>query len=230
MIFHPRKWLEPHLLDALDSMRFELLSIKGRWLNPRRLNTQGRDYLQLGCWETLIAGFLNTDFFINKHADAHLDARFPLPFDDKTWRGVYAHHVVEHVCWPDAFRLFRECHRVLKRSGVFRMVVPNLEVFLRRCCSSDPDERRTIRDLYPAHIMESLDARTPLEVVDYIFRDHKFNRHLSAWDWETAECRLLEAGFSKVIRRSVNQSLDPNMAGHDNIRWEDCSLYVEAVK
>ena len=67
-------------------------------------------------------------------------------------------------------------------------------------------------------------------MIDYIFRDDKFNRHLSAWDWETAEVRLSEAGFSRVVRQAVNESVDPRMAGHDKAHWARFSLYVEGVK
>jgi hypothetical protein len=78
--------------------------------------------------------------------------------------------------------------------------------------------------------MSTLDAKTPLEMLDYIFRDNRFNRHLCSWDWETAELRLKEAGFSKVVRQNVNVSLDPKLAGHDKPHWAQFSLYVEAVK
>ena len=230
MLFHPRKWLEPHLVDALDVLRFELTAWKGRLFSPRRLETRGLSYLQLGCWETVLDGFLNTDFFLNRKAEAYLDARFKLPFDDNTWLGVYTHHVVEHLSWEDGCSLFRECNRVLKPNGVFRMVVPDLEIFLRLYVDNDPAARQRLFDLYPVHIMDMLNVKTPLEMVDYVFRDHKFNRHLSAWDWETAECRLMEAGFSKVIRQTMNRSQDPRLAERDKPHWESFSLYVEAVK
>lgn len=230
MIFHPRKWLEPHLVEALDILRFELNSWKGRLLSPKRLNTLGREYLHVGCWETLLDGFLNADFFTNRSADARFDARFPLPFEGSTWRGIYAHHVVEHLAWEDAFKFFRECHRTLKPGGVFRMVVPNLEAFIRLYQECDEQKRATIFKLYPEEAVAPLNLKTPLEMIDYVFRDNIYNRHRSAWDWETAECRLKEAGFPQVVQQRVNQSLDPRLAGHDRAHWEPNSLYVEAVK
>jgi predicted SAM-dependent methyltransferase len=230
MIFNPRKRLEPHLMEALDGVRFELAAWKGRRLSPKLTDSRGKEYLQLGCHDTLLEGFLNTDFFLNKEAEMGLDARFPLPFANETWRGIYAHHVVEHLSYEDDLGLFRECQRTLKTGGVFRMVVPDLETFIHFYSASGALERKRIFDLYPDHIMRTLNARTPLEMLDYIFRDNKFNRHLSAWDWETAALRLREAGFSQVIRQRVNVSHDPKLAGHDKPHWSQFSLYVEAMK
>lgn len=230
MLFHPRKRIEAHLLDALDGLLFELTAWKGRRLTPKRLPTDGREHLQLGCGTSRLEGFVNSDFYSNKSADAGIDARFPLPFDDDTWRGIYAHHVVEHLSYEDGDLLFRECLRTLKPGGVFRMIVPDLEIFLRLYLAEDAATRQEIFRLYPPHAMESFALKTPLEMVDLVFRDNKYNRHLSAWDWETANTRLRDVGFSVVVKQQVNESIDPKLAGHDKPHWSQFSLYVEAVK
>ncbi len=228
MLFNPRRRLESHLVDALDVMRIEWAAVKGRWFLPKQMPTQGKEYLQLGSGGDHIEGFLNTCYFLNKQADAWVDVRFPLRFPDNTWRGIYAHHVVEHASYADSRRLFRECHRTLKPSGIFRMVVPDLEVFIRYYVNPSPAERAGIFTL--SKNMQGLDLKTPLEVMDHVFRDTKFNRHQSAWDWETAKQRLSDAGFSKVVRQDVNVSLDPKLAGHDKPHWAKFSLYIEAMK
>jgi predicted SAM-dependent methyltransferase len=230
VILHPRRWLEPHWLDALDTVRTEWAAVKGRWISPPQVSTLGREYLQLGSGDSHFPGFLNSCWFLNHAAEAHVDIRFPLRFAADTWRGIYAHHVVEHVSYPDALKLFTECHRTLRDRGVFRMVVPDVERFIRLYADPNPRERQAIFSLYPSHVMETLDATTPLQMLDYIFRDHKFNRHLSAWDWDTALACLKKAGFGKVVRQAVNISIDPMMAGNDKPHWAEFSLYVEGVK
>ncbi len=129
--------------------------------------------------------------------------------------------MVEHLSYEDVFKLARECHRILKPAGVFRMVVPDLQVFLRIFLDPDESRRQQIFKLYPDHAMQTLSVRTPLEMIDYGFRDNKFNRHRSAWDWETAETRLIEAGFSEVHRSSVNVSRDSMLSGHDKPHWSN---------
>lgn len=231
MIFRPRRWIEPHLMDVLDDLRFELSSLKGRLLTPRNISTRNRSYLQLGCGEDVLSGFLNTDFFSNPRADAHVDARFPLPFAAGSFKGVYAHHIIEHLSYSDAHALFREVVRVLQAGGVFRMVVPDLEVFIREYASTNPAEFRGIAQLLPpTHLESTMHRATALELIDHKFRDTKFNRHLSSWDWQTAQLRLSESGFSRIVLQQVGESLDPMLAGHDKPHWAPHSLYVEAVR
>jgi len=78
--------------------------------------------------------------------------------------------------------------------------------------------------------MEKLSVETHLEMLDFMFREDKFNRHLSSWDLDTAELRLRKAGFSRIIHHSVNSSLDAKLADHDKEDWATFSLYVEVVK
>jgi predicted SAM-dependent methyltransferase len=230
VLFKPRRRLEAHLIDALDVMRIEWAAVKGRWFLPKQLSTEGKEYLQLGSGSDHIDGFLNSCYFLNKQAEVWVDIRFPLRFADNSWRGIYAHHVVEHISYVDASRLFAECRRVLQPGGVFRMVVPNLEIFINYYIKTDTKKRSEIFSLYPETQMKDLDVMTPLEMIDYIFRDNKFNRHRSAWDWETAQKRLVKAGFSRVVRQEVNVSLDPRLSGHDKPHWSKFSLYVDAQR
>jgi predicted SAM-dependent methyltransferase len=230
MLFNPRKRLEGHFVDALDIVRIEWAAMKGRWFLPKQLSTQGKEYLQLGSGNDQIKGFLNSCYFLNKQAEAWVDVRFPLRFPDNCWRGIYAHHVVEHISYVDASQLFAECWRTLQPGGVFRMIVPDVEVFIDYFGKSDTKDRSEIFSLYPKTIMKDLDVLTPLEMIDYVFRDNKFNRHSSAWDWETAKTRLMKAGFPRIVRQEVNVSLDPRLAGHDKIHWSKFSLYVEAQR
>jgi predicted SAM-dependent methyltransferase len=130
MLFRPRTWLEPHLIEVLDLVRSEWAAIKGRMFLPKHIPNRGKEYLQIGSGDSHFDGFLNSGFFCDKMVEALVDVRFPLRFPDNNWRGIYAHHVVEHISYPDAFQLFRECRRTLKIGGVFRMVVPNLEAFI----------------------------------------------------------------------------------------------------
>lgn len=50
-----------------------------------------------------------------------------LPFEDQQYDAVYHSHVLEHLDPTDGDRLLADCYRVLKPSGVLRIVIPNLE-------------------------------------------------------------------------------------------------------
>jgi len=55
-----------------------------------------------------------------------------IPFSDETFDVVYHSHVLEHIEKETAPRFLRECFRVLKRGGILRVVVPDLEALARR--------------------------------------------------------------------------------------------------
>src|SRR5262249_21768114 len=160
MFLNPRRRLEAHLIDALDVMRFEWAAVRGRWFLPKELSTQGKEYLQLGSGSDRIDGFLNSCYFLNKQAEAWIDVRFPLRFPDNCWRGIYAHHVVEHISYTDASQLFAECRRILKAGGIFRMVVPDVEVFIECYMKRNAKQRSEVFSLYPEWTTKDLDVRT----------------------------------------------------------------------
>ena len=57
-----------------------------------------------------------------------VDIRNALPWPDGSVEMAMASHVVEHITPHEAFRFFKEVHRVLKPGGVFRVIVPTLEL------------------------------------------------------------------------------------------------------
>ncbi len=51
-----------------------------------------------------------------------------LDFTDNTFSFIYSEHFLEHIWQDEAYALFAECFRVLKPSGVFRIVVPDADL------------------------------------------------------------------------------------------------------
>lgn len=49
-------------------------------------------------------------------------SKMPLPFDDDSFDGIIANHVLEHI--PNWWSLFQECARILKPGGTFEIWVP----------------------------------------------------------------------------------------------------------
>jgi predicted SAM-dependent methyltransferase len=85
--------------------------------------------LNLGCGPRFSSdpAWTNIDFQSrDSHVIAH-DLKRGIPFGDNTFDVVYHSHVLEHFFRKDALRFLRECRRVLKKGGVLRVVVPDLE-------------------------------------------------------------------------------------------------------
>ncbi len=222
-----RELIPLNWLSIYDDVRFEFMTSLGRLTAGKKRRHVDARFLHLGCGERLIPGFLNTDVFPNRKAQMGVDLRFALPFEDQTFSGIYAHHVVEHVSYPDARRLFAEARRVLAAGGVLRVVVPDMGKFIQ-CYMADPASVAGSSELLPEWHRLS-EWRTVLEVMDHLFRGDYFNKHRSAWDRETLFSRLKEAGFSKVEETKCGESECEMMRELDNPNWKQHSIYVEAV-
>ena len=77
----------------------------------------------------------------------HHDLRNGIPFPDGSADVVYSSHLLEHLERKDALPFLREIYRVLKRDGILRIVVPDLEravtAYLQALAASrvDADDR-----------------------------------------------------------------------------------------
>lgn len=58
------------------------------------------------------------------------DLRTRFPWNDGTVDAIYSSHTLEHLTRSEGRHFLRECHRVLKESGVIRIVVPDLAHFV----------------------------------------------------------------------------------------------------
>jgi predicted SAM-dependent methyltransferase len=88
-------------------------------------------YLNLGCGDRLHPDWENVDLYPTGPGVRVCDLRKRTPYGDETFDLVYHSHVLEHFPRQAAFGLLQECHRVLKRGGVIRVVVPELERIAR---------------------------------------------------------------------------------------------------
>ncbi len=106
--------------------------------------------LNLGCGNCVPVGWINVDYAfgaklakipifraINKKVgffkmdwDERIklhDLRKPFPFQNGSIDIIYTSHTLEHLSKQEGKQFLKECHRVLKTSGIIRIVVPDLE-------------------------------------------------------------------------------------------------------
>ena len=173
--------------------------------------------LNLGCGRFRKSGFLNVDML--PPADLTLDLRAGLPFESNCCDLVFAEHCFEHFDYPEPItRLFRDCLRVLKPGASLQFSVPNTEWPLNDY-GRGPDAPyfKTCDELswHPCN------CTTRLEHINYHFRQG--TEHRFAWDFETAEKALTQAGFVKVRQRDYDSTLDSEHRRRG-------SLFVSALK
>jgi len=83
--------------------------------------------LNLGCGDRLHSAWTNLDFTSNSPAVQSHDLRRGIPLKDGVADAVYLSHLLEHFPRKEGQDLLKECYRVLRRGGVLRVVVPDLE-------------------------------------------------------------------------------------------------------
>jgi predicted SAM-dependent methyltransferase len=69
-----------------------------------------------------------------------VDIRKRLPLSDKSVDYIYCSHVLEHLEKWEAESILKECRRVLKKKGVLRVVLPDLEKVISRYRPGKADE------------------------------------------------------------------------------------------
>lgn len=187
-----------------------------------RSGPSGRLMVNLGSGSKYLDGFVNIDIGPVYKKDVWLDIRNGLPFTDETVDVLYSSHLLEHLFIDELQRVLRECHRVLKPSGAFRILVPSVEKAVQAYVSND---REWFAD-WPRSF-ESIGGR----LCNYLLCD---GQHRSMFDFVFMREMLLEAGFASVVEGepraservdvatlSVAEPLEPEV---------DRSLVVEASK
>lgn len=215
------------------TVAFEIVSRLGRLLQrPPPGGPDAPRYLNLGCGDQILAGFLNLDFFTTPKIDYGADLRYPLALESNAFDGVFSEHTVEHLTYAESAALLRECHRILKPGGLLRIVVPDLALFIRHYSAGDQQWFAAWERLMFSGSTDPARARrllsTPLEAISFVTQEYG---HLSAWDFETLAVYAGRCGFSEITRQAFRQGALPALLV--DLDAEDrkfVSLYLEARK
>lgn len=95
-----------------------------------RTTPEGLCCLNVGCGDTYFPEWNNCDLLPGRGVVKH-DARDQLPWRDDIFDAVYSSHVLEHLTPAEAQQVIADIRRVLKPTGVCRIVVPDLEDICR---------------------------------------------------------------------------------------------------
>jgi predicted SAM-dependent methyltransferase len=148
------------------------------------------------------------------------DCRRSLPLPDRSARGILCEHFLEHIDYGEELPAFlSECRRVLMPQGVLRIIVPDAELYLRAYTQPGWEEM---------HRIHGNSHATKMEAVNQAFRGGGWF-HKYAYDYETLERALEDAGFPTVRRSEFGTSALPELA-IDRPEHAKESLYVEAIK
>lgn len=185
------------------------------------------------------------------------DLRKGIPFPDNTFDVVYHSHFLEHLAQDAARGFLRECHRVLKASGVMRVILPDFSQFCRDYLSSyellerfprpsgpqTESHDRTLSALLGQFVVGeprgTAEQRFPVRVLERLIRGNNVRAgeaHRWMYDRFTLRRVLEDLGFTDIrfesastarIARWSEFNLDTN---GDGSPYKPSSLYTEALK
>lgn len=190
----------------------QIATLHGRGVRAAKALRDERELkLNFGCGSNKKQGWVNIDLLTG--SDLQLDARRPIPLPDGCAAIVYSEHFFEHLEHPSETNLFlNECFRLLRSKGLFSVGVPDTEWVLD--ATADWIEAAKRHGWHPG-------CSTKMERLNDHFRQG--GEHKYAWDFETLEKTLQNAGFGNIRRRDFDPELDA--------KWRECgTLYVDAVR
>lgn len=179
--------------------------------------------VQLGSGSNLMPGWLNTEGFDPTSfthaldvstACVYLNVCETFPFADHSIDYIFHEHVMEHLTYPDAQSMLRECYRVLQPGGKIRIAMPDFAYFLRLYFEDGSGEKSAFLDEYIR--FNSSVWSTDLAHVRHNKAVFVINHALRAWghrflyDEKTLSAAMAEAGFVKCTRQEPRKSADPH--------------------
>lgn len=141
-----------------------------------------------------------------------------LPVAPGSCKAVYCSHVLEHLCLRDCQQALRNTMLVLEPGGIFRLVIPDLEVSIQRYLKNESSQAAS-------HFMREtcLGHETRQRGVMGMLSAWLGNSpHLWMWDFNSMREALAEVGFVEIRRATFGDSQDPMFHNvEERVRWVD---------
>lgn len=149
-----------------------------------------------------------------------------LPVPPASCRAVYCSHVLEHLALEDCRTALRNTYQYLGPKGVFRFVLPDLQVLARQYIESD-DHDAALKFIMYTGLGR---INRPRSLYAFLTEWLGNRRHLWLWDLKSISHELEEVGFTHIRPASFGDSTEaPFEQVEDVDRWKNC-LGVECVR
>ncbi|MBS1680683.1 MAG: methyltransferase domain-containing protein [Bacteroidetes bacterium] len=185
-------------------------------------------YVQYGCGLSAPSQWINFDvsptlriqntIVLGMLLRKHLNTKFPsnvkygdiitgLPIADMSCDGIYCSHVLEHLSLTDFRIAIQNSYRLLKKGGIFRCVVPDLEYSVKEYLRilSAGDHSASLKFMNETLLGINIRPRGLRGFISSFFGN---SRHLWMWDHASLTEELLQGGFSEIRKCKFNDSID----------------------
>jgi predicted SAM-dependent methyltransferase len=183
---------------------------------------KGPIMLNVGCGTDYKEGWINIDNNSDdniERLDLNWDLRNPLPFPDGSVDYIFNEHFMEHLTPEEGIKANQDFLRVLKKGGVLRIAMPNLEETVALYLDKDWRKHTVLKN----HALEFVKTRA--ELLNMAVR---WWGHMWLYDWEEMERRLREAGATKIKRAKHSVSKHAPLNGLET--RQESTLIAECTK
>ena len=158
------------------------------------------------------------------------DARKKLPFDDESVDFIYSSHLIEHLRKEEAESVLKECFRILKRDGLIRLSVPDLQVMATSYLKEvkDIQNNREKQEYLPSERFLELLGMGEKTRTPFVLKIFSSGKHKWMYDQLSLTVLLTSCGFIDVLKRSYKVGEVPDIEFLDN--RPEHTLYLEARK
>ena len=190
-----------------------LLYRKSNWWRKKvidkYLSEQTVAKLQIGAGPYLLKGWLNTDFMttLRDGTPMYMDAGKPFPIPDASFDYVFSEHLFEHLTYPQATNMLKECYRIMKPGGVIRIATPNLQFLVDMYLHPE----KSINKAYVEFNAQRSDLPSdPVYTISYF---HTSWGHQIIYDPDSLTHFLEQIGFKDICRCEVSKSEHKALTG-----------------
>jgi len=176
----PKEWLN---FDTSPTLRIQKTPLIGK-LFKNKLNTVFPENVEYG---DIIKG---------------------LPLKNESCNGVYCSHVLEHLSLNDFRKALVNTLTILKPGGIFRCVVPDLEILARNYIKAVDNKKITAAIEFIGSDTLLGTVSRPKKIKDKIINLYGNSNHLWMWDFLSLASELEKAGFKNMRRAAFNDSKD----------------------
>ncbi len=141
-----------------------------------------------------------------------------LPLPAGSCACVYCSHVLEHLSLYDFRMALNNTKTILKRNGVFRFVLPDLE-YLAKCYIGNPSDQAALEFMKDTFLDHERRSKKLKEFIEAWFGN---SHHLWMWDYKSIKAELEKVVFMDVRRVFFGNSSLPIFGKvEDKDRWDN---------
>lgn len=152
-----------------------------------------------------------------------------LPIDDNSCDGLYCSHTLEHLSLQDFRKALMNSFKILKKGGVFRCIVPDLE-FAARLYIKELDSNDNFASInFLNNTLLGIKER-PKGLNGFLSSFFGNSHHLWMWDNKSLSEELRNVGFAQIRVCKFNDSEDIMFKFVEDIGRFENAVAIECIK